>query len=159
MIVLGALLCVNEAGRTLGVKGVDLADAAGLITIDLNGVQGRGARTTWSIVGGRTKSLYAGARDVEEPLQEAEPTSKVIKCDGRKVLDPVRRHASTVGRAAAMKRSDDGRVVRLTVRPARCDVPFPDGGCRNRESVELSGAPLLMFSGPVSWPRELHAHG
>ena len=111
LIVNCVLLCVTEAGRALGVKGVDLADAAGLITIDLNGVQGRGARTTGSIVGGRTQSLYAGARDVEEPFQEAEPTSKVIKCDGRKVLDPVRRHASTVGRAAAMERGDDGRVV------------------------------------------------
>ena len=50
LIVICVLLCVTKAGRPLGVKGVDLADAAGLITIDLNGVRGRGARTTWSIV-------------------------------------------------------------------------------------------------------------
>ena len=159
MIVVDVLLCVNVAGRTLGVKGVDMTSAASLIAIDLNGVQGRGARTTGSIVGGRTKSLYAGGRDVEEPLQEAEPTSKVIKRNGRKVLDPVRRHAATVGRAAAMKRSDDGRVVRLAVRPARRDVPFPDGRCGDRESIELSGALLVMFGRPMSWSRELHAHG
>ena len=150
---------MTEAGRALGVKGVDLADAAGLITIDLNGVQGRGARPTWSIVGGRARPLYAGGRDVEEPFQEAEPAPKVIKCDGRQVLDPVRRHASTVGRAATMERGDDGRVVRLTVRPARCDVPFPDGRCGNREGIELSGALLVMFGRPMSWSRELHAHG
>ena len=127
MIVICVLLCVAEAGRALRVKGVDLVDATGLITIDFHGVQGRGVRTTWSIVGCRARPLCAGGWDVEEPFQEAEPTPKVIKSDGRKVLDPVRRHASAVGRAAAMKRGDDGRVVRLTVRPARCDVPFPDG--------------------------------
>ena len=111
MIVVGVLLRMSVAGRSLGVRGVGMTRAVSFIAIVLNGVRWRGARTAGSIVGGRSQSLYAGARDVEEPFQEAEPAPKVIKCDGRQVLDPVRRHASTVGRAAAMERGDDGRVV------------------------------------------------
>ena len=111
MNVICVILCVAVSGRVLRVTGVDLVDATGLITIDSHGVQGRGVRITWSIVGGRAWPLSAGGRDVEEPFQEAEPTPKVVESDRREVLDPVRRHASTVGRAAAMERGDDGRVV------------------------------------------------
>ena len=81
LIAASVLLRVCMAGRSVSVRGVGMSRAGSFVAIVLYGVRRWGARAAGSIVGGRWQSLYAGARDVEEPFQEAEPTSEVVKGD------------------------------------------------------------------------------
>ena len=78
LIAVNALLCVGMAGRWASLGGVGMSCVVCLVFVTLDGVGWWGAGATGTIVRGRWQSLYAGARDAEESLQEAEPTSEIV---------------------------------------------------------------------------------